>query len=182
MAIALLRGDIDATVLQAVVSSYTPGHSIGDRLAALLPEWNELRRSLLEKRHTLVIQLPRDEVTALPNVGGAFEHRFLSARAELFTTKGPLGVSLVLRKLPPDNFVRENRTLESFSFPIQQQLVLPDSLATSSPFVLEDYHYVPLFGRSVIGGWELSLQRKGNSAPIPPVENIELELRYSFRR
>lgn len=182
LAITLLYAGLDKSQLQAVANQYSAGHIIGDRLASMLPEWDNLRRSVLERKHTLRLDIVRDDFMTVPNTSGTYEHRFLAGRAELESLSGALELSVVLKKLPEDLYEKEASGILAIAFPVEDQIVFPDTIATPPSFVLSDYHYNALFGRSVLGGWELILFKKGNTPSLPDIQKFELEIIYSYKK
>jgi len=183
LAIILLYAGFDSEHLTTVASQYSVNHPIGERLKSLIPEWENLRRSILEKQHIIKISVLRDQLLDLPNISGTYEHRILGARAALESGGHLLPLSLILQKLPPDLFEKEGGgNLVELILPIENKIIFPDAIGTPSSFVIDDYHYDALFGRSVLGDWELMITNKGDQPSLPIINMIHLEFIYSYRR
>jgi hypothetical protein len=183
LAIILLYAGIDKAQLGVLADQSSLDNSLRDRLASMSPEWENLQRSVLERQHTIMFNIDRDSFMALPNMSGTVEHRFLAGGCELTTPDGTISLGVLLKKLPEDRYELGLGAAFTTSFPIRELLVLPGHIIAPPSFVLSDFHYSALFGRSILGGWELSLRMKGDvNSALPSIDKVELEMLYTYKK
>ena len=98
----LLYADLDYPELDLLAQEYAGNNNIlGENISNILvPQWDKLRESILEKRHDILITIKLDDYMQIPNASETFrEMRVLTARATIDPQ-----INMILTKLPPDLF------------------------------------------------------------------------------
>ncbi|MFX0196769.1 MAG: hypothetical protein ACFFCW_11635 [Candidatus Hodarchaeota archaeon] len=175
LTVMLLNGKVDVAQLQAIANLCDSTHPIGQRVKGLVTMWPDLRAYVLATKHALGVNI--SDISSAS--GGEHAHRFLAVRAAVETTTGTVNKSLQLKKLAPDIF--QDYGVKEFEWQVASQSAWPNPLSTPPGFNINDYHWNELFGRSILGKWELTLELNGNEE-LSDVTNIEVEFMCSYKQ
>jgi hypothetical protein len=176
LAVLLLYSGYSQTQLESVINQFSGDHVLRSSLNLISSEWMNLQRSVLEKTHSLRFNIDRDDFIALPNVSNTFNHRYLTAKADMLAPTGLLNMQLWIGKLPLDIY-NTKIGLKTIELPYVKELLDCNQLGGA---VWDDWEWNDLFGRAILGNWELKLITKGNWPLNPNISQIEVDFKYSF--
>jgi hypothetical protein len=181
-AVVMLYAGLNTTVIGSLANEYaTNRNALGDCIINVLrPQWEDLRTSVLEKRHEIEIHITLNDYMQIPNAEEMFrEMRYLAARAKI-----PPDIPLLLEKLPPELYPREtdtgSREFIEFTFENADDVVARAPIATPTGLNIADVHFSDLFGRSILGKWDLSFTYKGNRPALPDLNLVEIEFLHTY--
>lgn len=183
LAVVLLHAGIDSAGVREIAAQLAAGSDLRVRLEELAMEalWDgRLRRSVLEREHRFGFSIDENLLYQAPNVSGTFKHRYLDATVEVTTADGVLP-SVILAKtgenrwMVPDGSSRQGVEMEVSG---AQRTVLTGPVQLPPGFVLEDYHRSALFGRAILGDWQISIKLKGNTRPLRDVGTVMIRFLY----
>lgn len=176
--IILLRAGVDYVQLENLIS--TPG--LKPKIATILSElknyWVEAKSKVLETEHKLFFNIEAEKLYDLPHQRDFRYCRFLQARVHGVGNDNIGVIGLKLTKLSNNYFRNTNDSLLLKLWPESSQIIYSNEIPAPLGFQIENYHTFPLFGRSLIGNWEVSIIQNGNITEFDKIEGLDLEFLF----